>query len=387
MFTRRGYTVVGAAIALFVAGRILGTVELWILGTAALALTIGGLIWIRLRALPVDASRHTEPRFMHAGTEGRIELALRNHGRRSTPVLNVADAFDDGRQAARFVLPPIPPGATRPAAYRIPTNRRGRYRVGPLRASVEDPFGFVRRARTLLGSTTVVVFPRVHALTPLSSRPGSDRRHGGPRERQRSFAGDDFLSLRSYVVGDDLRRVHWRSTARVGELMVRQDEAPWRAPPVLVLDVRAEAYDESSFERAVEAAASIAALLGRMDSGFDAYLGNGRDLHPRIGLEHILSELATVDVDAAGGLTLAPFTQHSSGAVILITGGLDASAATALTALTGRRRRVMAFATDTPTAPLSKLPADVLVVDASHRPIATAWNDAARLWNLTPARG
>ena len=76
-----------------------------------------------------------------------------------------------------------------------------------------------------------------------------------------SDLGDEFLTLREYELGDDLRRVHWRSTARTGELMIRQDEARWRSRAAVVLDVQPGGHDAESFEVAVEAAASVTARL------------------------------------------------------------------------------------------------------------------------------
>ena len=79
-----------------------------------------------------------------------------------------------------------------------------------------------------------------------------------------SDLGDEFLTLREYELGDDLRRVHWRSTARTGELMIRQDEARWRSRAAVVLDVHPDGHDDESFEVAVEAAASVVARLVRL---------------------------------------------------------------------------------------------------------------------------
>ena len=101
--------------------------------------------------------------------------------------------------------------------------------------------------------------PRVHdivAPVAVGSRISAEHEPCGARAVV-SDLGDEFLTLREYEVGDDLRRVHWRSTARTGELMIRQDEARWRSRAAVVLDVRPGAHDAASFEVAVEAAASV----------------------------------------------------------------------------------------------------------------------------------
>ena len=85
----------------------------------------------------------------------------------------------------------------------------------------------------------------------------------GSRQASRVPVGLDFFGLREYEVGDDLRRVHWRSTARTGELMLRQDEMPWEARSTILLDTRPSTHHGESFERAVEIAASLATAMCR----------------------------------------------------------------------------------------------------------------------------
>ena len=83
------------------------------------------------------------------------------------------------------------------------------------------------------------------------------------------------MTLREYAPGDDLRHVHWRSTARRGHLMMRQNETRRRAPVLLMLDVRPATHDRASFERAVEAVASIATALDRAGRPFEVAWSTG----------------------------------------------------------------------------------------------------------------
>src|SRR5438105_13844791 len=93
--------------------------------------------------------------------------------------------------------------------------------------------------------------------------PGAASREArmGSMQASRVPVGIDFFALREYEMGDDLRRVHWRSTARTGELMLRQDEMPWESRATILLDNRPSTHSGDSFERAVEAAASIATAM------------------------------------------------------------------------------------------------------------------------------
>ena len=117
--------------------------------------------------------------------------------------------------------------------------------------------------------------------------------------------GDDFYALRPYVVGDDLRRIHWPSTARHDELLVRQQEQPWQGRTTVLLDVRRATHDAASFEGAVSAAASIVtANSERRDlirlattDGADSGFGSG-SVHVQALLEHLAV------VEPTGGASL-----------------------------------------------------------------------------------
>ena len=119
-----------------------------------------------------------------------------------------------------------------------------------------------------------------------------------------SDLGDEFVTLRDYEVGDDLRRVHWRSTARTGELMIRQDEARWRSRAAVVLDVQPGAHDAASFEVAVEAAASVTARLARLRRRVELITSAGEVLGTGGDPRHdVIDVLATVGPDDRDRLT------------------------------------------------------------------------------------
>ena len=153
-------------------------------------------------------------------------------------MLMLTDVFDGGRRAARFLVPPLAPRRTARAAYRVPTDRRGRYRIGPIALTVTDPFGLARR--TLARRRTSTRSDRAHASHehPLPRQAGGAAA-SAPTTVQVSHAlavdGEEFLTLREYEVGDDLRRVHWRSTARHRASSWSARTRRSGAPAVLVL--------------------------------------------------------------------------------------------------------------------------------------------------------
>jgi uncharacterized protein (DUF58 family) len=139
---------------------------------------------------------------------------------------------------------------------------------GPLRVTRRDPLGLVALARPYGATVPVWVYPRVHPLTAVPTGAGRSldgRVDGVPH------GSITFDSLREYVVGDELRRVHWRTSARVGELMVRENVDTSLPRLVVLLDNRATAHPErvggvvESFESACEAAASIVTAAHRED--------------------------------------------------------------------------------------------------------------------------
>ncbi|HEX5096270.1 MAG TPA: DUF58 domain-containing protein, partial [Acidimicrobiia bacterium] len=261
MLTRRGWSLLGASLGLYVGSRILGLVQMVVLAAIGVLLLVGAAIWVRLQRLDLLAGRHLRER-LQVGVEGRVDVAIEAAGR--TPTVTVSDAFDRGRRSARFLLSPLRPGESARAAYRIPTERRGRFELGPLRATVSDPFGLASRTERVLRSEEVIVYPRVFDVMSLPEAGGTELDRDQPRAHGRLDPGGEFLTLRDYEPGDDLRRVHWRSTARRDRLMVRQNEARRRAPVLLMLDVRPGAHDRGSFERAVEACASVVTVLDRI---------------------------------------------------------------------------------------------------------------------------
>jgi uncharacterized protein (DUF58 family) len=391
VLTRRGWSLAGAALGLVVAGRLLGTEELWIVATGIVLLLVTSALWARSRRYDLVARRVVHPARLHVGGEGRVDLTLANESDRTTPLLTVTDVFDNGRRAARFVLPPLPSGETARAAYRLPTSRRGRFRIGPLAISVSDPFGLARRTWTMPTLSDTLVCPRVHDI--LAPRQAGGRLVASietVHARAQAADGEEFLTLREYEVGDDLRRVHWRSTARHGELMIRQDEAQWRARAIVVLDTRPGAHDPRSFEIAVEATASVVDRLTRMRRRVEVRASNGQSLGVptvRSGWA-VMDRLATIEPggeDRLAGM-LASFRAHRSAAfIVAVVGSMGAVELDALGALTAHGTVVM-VTTRPGIEPPPALVAwsGLIVVDAAHTPFPVAWNQAMTRWHLAP---
>lgn len=326
MLTTPGWSVAVGSMALVVLGRLLGIHELFLVGAAGAALVIAAGIRVASVRLRVDVSRELHPARVHAGTPSRVELRVTNRGAARTPVLSLRDPVGRGR-TARVVLAPLGRGDSVRAAYRLPTERRGLLRVGPMAIEVTDPFGLASVTTEGAGVTELTVWPAVDDVLPLPHTSGDDPLAGADHPNTLSNQGDDFYALRPYVVGDDLRRVHWKSSARSEDLMVRQDEMPWQGRATVVLDARRGTHSEESFERAVSAAASVILACARRrflvrlvtTAGDDSQFGAG-GTH----VEGILERLSTIELTEEGRL-LAVLTalgrSGSGGALAAMLGG------------------------------------------------------------------
>jgi uncharacterized protein (DUF58 family) len=382
MLTRRGWALLGAGVGLYVGGRLLGLVQLSVLAAGAILLIAGAAIWVRLHPFVLRADRSLHERFQ-VGVDGRVDLAVESHSDRATPTLAASDSFDKGRRTARFLVPPMRPGDVARAAYRVPTERRGRFVIGPLRCTLTDPFGVARRSAKVLGTDEVIIHPRVHDVLALPEAGGEDLDRDTPKLRGQPDSGNEFLTLREYAPGDDLRRVHWRSTARRGQLMVRQEESRRRAPVLVVLDVRPGAHDRVSFEIAVEAAASIVHALDREARPVELITSLGKVLGSpgRRHIASVLDELAVVEPHGVDRFAGAVATRRSM-SLVAVVGALRGADTAALGMMTraGGLLTVVTTRGGAPGLAPGRRVRPLIVGVTPERPFPMAWNEAVLRW-------
>jgi uncharacterized protein (DUF58 family) len=199
------------------------------------------------------------------GEETRVYLHLENTSRLPSGALLAEDRVPYVLGARpRFVLDRLEPGGARQVLYRARSDVRGRFVLGPLSLRLTDPFGMCELARSYTARDVLTVTPTVYPLPDVRLTRGWAARGEG-HATSIVAAGEDDVGTREYRHGDDLRRVHWKSTARMGELMVRREEQVWQSRATLLLDLRGWAHrgsgPGSSSEWAVSAIASIAVHL------------------------------------------------------------------------------------------------------------------------------
>ena len=266
--TVRGRSFVAAGVAAIACGVLLPEPDLLRIGVVLLLLPLLSAFGAGRARYRLSCLRSVSPARLPAGQTASLTVRLTNVSRLRTGLLLAEDTVPYALGSRpRFVFEGIGGGGSRAFSYQLGSEARGRYTVGPLRVRVADSFGLVSITRAFTTTSVLTVTPRI---VPLARPPFGGYWLGDSEHGKRSIAasGEDDVAPRAYQNGDSLQRVHWRSTARYGELMVRREEQYWRNTASLFLDTRRNAYTTPMFELAVTAAASIGAHLA--GEGFEA---------------------------------------------------------------------------------------------------------------------
>jgi uncharacterized protein (DUF58 family) len=300
--TTRGRAFLAAGAAAAVCAVVLGQRDLLRVAVLLVALPLASVFLVARARHRIQLARTVTPARVPAGRPASVRLELMNLSKLPTGVLLAEDhvPYVLGSRP-RFVVDRLDGGARAAVGYSLRSDVRGRWDVGPLRLRMTDPFSMCEVTRSFTATDPLIVVPRVHALMPLRAQ-GSWMGSGDSTARTAAASGEHDLATREYRHGDDLRRVHWRSTARRGELMVRRDEQPHQMRATVVLDRRTIGHrgdgPASSFEWAVSAAASACALL--VDVGYGVRILSDEVETTWTGREHstgigqLLDQLAMV---------------------------------------------------------------------------------------------
>lgn len=263
--TVRGRAFLAAGITTIAAAVVVGHDSLVRIGVLVAALPLLTVWWVGRSRFRLALVRTVSPQLVVAGQSATVDLSVTNEARTPTGALLLEERlpYVMGTRP-RFVLEGLGHGWRRHATYQVRSELRGQFEIGPMTVRVSDPFGLVELNRAFQATTRLTVTPRT---TPLPTIPLGGASTGSGDNRPRAFAAGsaEDVTVREYRRGDDLRRVHWRSSARVGELMVRREEQPWQSRATVFLDNRGTSHRgqgvAGSLEAAVSAAASIAVHL------------------------------------------------------------------------------------------------------------------------------
>ena len=390
--TTRGRCLLAAGVTLALCAVVLGQRDLLRAAVFLVALPLAALAIVSRSRYRLACARSLAPPRVEAGHTSTVQLELDNVSRLPSGVLLMEDALPytlGGRP--RFVLDKIEPRGVRQVTYPVRSDVRGRFRIGPLSVRLTDPFGLCELVRSFASSDELVVTP---VVTPLPAvRLGGDWTGGGDAaSRSVAVSGTDDAATREYRYGDDLRKVHWKSTARTGELMVRREEQPFQSRATLLLDGREDAHrgngPGSSFEWAVSAVASVGVTLARAGFALSLLRDSGEAVTPAgvpLTESLLLEELAVVRISprrTLDGAVEVLRTGGLGGVLVAVLGSVDVAQAERLARLRTGSAVCVAVVMDADSwGPLSPRAREVAV--STHESVCTLLTGAG--WRVLPA--
>jgi uncharacterized protein (DUF58 family) len=300
--TPTGRVAVLGGVVMYVFGRIIGGLPILLLAYGLALLLVAGFVLAR-RPLKMEGERTGLYPRAQQGDRLNVEVVLRAQRSVSTFILEEQIPPRLGRPV-RVPVARLPSGGAVSHRYSVRCSRRGVYEIGPLSAITGDPLGLTQREHHVADKFELLVHPRIQEV---SDRPLT-RQFEDPPIRppvSKPFpSGLEFYGMREYKPGDDLRRIVWRASARMGKLMVREAEQGITDHITIILDTdrgshsRDGEYSES-FETGVSAAASLA--VRHLRDGYEMRIeGNagpiGRPVRGRTGTLPVLDNLTRVEM-------------------------------------------------------------------------------------------
>lgn len=342
--TTRGWWFVWASFGMFIFAYMGGLQELLYIAVLLAALPAIAIVVVRVRRPRLNVTRSFAPHVIQAGSAASVSLVVRN----LAPSRSIRARWWDAVpwrpfETAPAELPALQARGPRFAgrgnsaalAYDLRPPRRGVYPVGPLSVEVSDGFGLATSTFVAGVAQPIIVTPEVIPLSESGMTvPAGD---GESRLVQRRATGDeDDAMTREYRDGDAMRRVHWRATARKGDLMVRQEEQRSFPEARILIDTTRAGYldisddgddgaESEAFEWVVRMVASVAVHLRRtgflvtvLDTGVPQFQALDRAQRRTWGDEDFLTGLASLELTDHAPARRAP--SRSAGPIIAIVG-------------------------------------------------------------------
>lgn len=363
---KRGARLTGRGIALVILGglaavaaAVIGEPDVLILTLTIALLPVLALVYLLLAPPRLSHERTVEPPMVPIGEPARVVLRVANDAPAQSGAVRISDAADpEVGGGASFVIARGFGRWQQGVGYSIPTEARGRYAIGPVTARSTDPFGFARRTVASSGADSMLrVTPRVWALDEQPGGAGLGAAGDATPQRIGQAGADDVL-VREHRHGDDMRRVHWKLSAKKDDLMVRLEEHPWDPSSTLIVDTRVSAHADhspsGSLEWAVSAVTSLAMLLlsGRFRLSVVAPSGtvydSGHSSGPlaRQAMLEAMTDLPSSEHTWLGQAFTDPESLSSAASVVAVTGILSAKDAAALSAAGAAARSTVALVPD-----------------------------------------
>ena len=296
-FTRLGRWYCGLSVGIGLAAINTGNNLLFLV----LGLLLGSIVVSGVLSENTVAQVSLERRLPRAATAGEptlVGLVARRSGRLPAFSLELREAGGEVEGASYLLV--LPPGGEQEVAYQFTPQRRGVHRFVRLEVATRSPFGLFEKSRPLDAPAELVVFPR--AVPPPAVRviaPGRE----GERPQHRAGQGQELHGLRDHRLGEDVRKVHWRSSARAAKLIAVEREQERRARVCVVLDHRG--LSGEALERAIEQAAAL--FVRALEEGAEVGLAlSGKGVAPGSGQEHLRDGLTLLALAAAIAASAPP---------------------------------------------------------------------------------
>ncbi len=348
--TRAGAAALLAGVAALVLGIWLQWTAFDLVGVGLLALVLFAMLVV-VRPSPLAIDRAIQPPRVPKGSPAIAVLTFANRSRRTVGMTVANQPFGDIR--VRTVIPKLRRGERGLRTYRLPTRQRGIFDVGPVEVTRRDAFDLFRASRRYGTVERIWVYPRILSFRALPT--GQTRHLEGPSSDNSPQGTITFHRLRDYVVGDDLRLVHWRSSARTGTLVVKHNVDTSQPFTVVLLDLRPGRYTAESFESAVDVAASVLVTSATGKAPVQLLLTDGMSLGgPRLrDTTPLVDHLTGVQPHAGGDLrTQLLVLRRATGgtSLVVVTGVLDLAEVPYVAALRRRFERLVVVSLDTERA-------------------------------------
>ena len=324
--TARGRAALALGAATYLAGWAFGSRPLDLVAVGLLLAVFAAWLVVRFTARPLELRRTTKVVPVE-GDDVQVRVELDLEAARAPAGITLVERYE---KLGERRTPLEREGSHLWTRYVLPAVPRGRYRIEKTAALVEDAFGLERSERPLAEAGALIVYPRLTELERLFSESGEHSRDGRRLLLQRP-SGFDLHSVRDYVQGDSLRKVHWRSTARRGQLMVKELEDSPRDDVAVVLDAW-RGCPEPVFDVAVRAAGSILQTYARRSRRVSFVLAGATVEVQRVQAEgdwrRALELLACAEADGAEALARLLVGERNPAALALdlavVTPRLDA---------------------------------------------------------------